>query len=1040
MAAPAPRVWTIPPGVPFLPTLAEALVGGRLVPGFAPGLSDPLALADATIYVPSRRAARELRHAFANLSPGRSAILPTVRALGEFEGEGIDLADPTLLDAPQPIPSAERLLLLAPLVQRWKEFLPDAVRSMFAEEVEVPVSSGDAVWLARDLAALMDEIESEETSWERLKDLVGDELGGWWKVTLDFLGIVSGAWPDILSERNQCNPAAYRNQLIRAEAERLRALPPTGPVIAAGSTGTNPAAAALLAAIARLPLGAVVLPGLDRALDGESARVLADPRPDPAVLGHPQFSLGKILGRMGVAASDVEELAQAPAPLVTRFGALCEALRPAETTHLWAERFAMIPPDAMREGFAGVSLVEAATERDEALAIAIALRQAVSEPGRTAALATGDRDLARRVSAELGRFGIRADDSGGTPLARTPPGTLLSAMLETAFRPGDPVAILSLLKHPLLLAGLERAHVRRAGETIELVAFRGGSARPDVLELDELFEARLAALADRSHPPFWQRRLGPARLEDARALVAAVRVALAPLAALRGSPLIEFHEGLRATVESLEGLGRSKDGSVDGLYGADAGRALAASLRCLVEADASFAVPFGEWPDALAAMLAESVVRPAPAAVDRRVHIWGLLEARLQSVDTLVIGGLNEGSWPARAQADRFMSRFMKSGIELEPPERRIGLAAHDFVMALGTPNVVLARSARSGGAPAVASRWLQRLRTFAGKATVAEMKARGDLLLAWAANIDESERISFEKRPEPKPPVDVRPRSFSVTDIETLRRDPYAIYARHILKLSPLDPLVGEPNAADRGSLFHAILDRFTKKCPDPGVADAAERLLAIGREVFAARALPPDVFALWWPRFERMAAQTVEWERERAGSVAERHPEIKSRSVAVGDTGVTLRGRADRIDVMTDGTAEVLDYKTGANPSKAQAHTLLSPQIALEGALLRRGAFEETGKREPSDLLFVRLKADGSVEPESILSHNRQDRTATEISEDAWSRLERLLHHYNDPATGYLSRALPFRESDTDGAYDHLARVLEWSAGTEDTEGAEA
>lgn len=453
-----PRVFTIPPGVPFLPTLAEALAGGRLVPGFRADPADPLALGGATIFLPTRRAARELRATFAARASGRSAILPTVRALGEF-AEDADWAlgaSPAALDLAPPIPAMDRLLLLAPMVQQWKRFLPGHIREKFAEEVEVPVSSADAVWLARDLALLMDEIEAAEADWVKLSTIVDDGLSGWWKVTLDFLAIVSQAWPMVLAERGWSNPAAHRNAMIRAEIRRLQALKGSGAVIAAGSTGSNPAAAALLAAIARLPNGAVVLPGLDTGLDDRSWDILTARPPEAAVLGHPQFGLAKVLSRMGVSRASVRTLAPAGPVLAARARAVAESLRPAATTDLWAERRRSFSAETLGHAFGAVTLLEAANERDEALAIAVALRLAIEQPGRTAALATGDRDLARRVAAELARFGIRADDSGGTPLSRTPPGQLLDAMLKTVLTPGDPVAILALLKHPLLCLGLER--------------------------------------------------------------------------------------------------------------------------------------------------------------------------------------------------------------------------------------------------------------------------------------------------------------------------------------------------------------------------------------------------------------------------------------------------------------------------------------------------------------------------------------------------------------------------------------------------------
>jgi ATP-dependent helicase/nuclease subunit B len=377
------------------------------------------------------------------------------------------------------------------------------------------------------------------------------------------------------------------------------------------------------------------------------------------------------------------------------------------------------------------------------------------------------------------------------------------------------------------------------------------------------------------------------------------------------------------------------------------------------------------------------------------------------------------------------MSRLMKTGIDLEPPERRIGLAAHDFQMATGAGEVVLTRSARSGDAPAVPSRWLQRILTFIGKEPAAALRGRGDALLGWARALDAGEKKDFAPRPQPKPPLSMRPQHFSVTEIETLRRDPYAVYARRILGLSPLEPLIRDPGAAERGTLFHEILHLFSRQVEDPRAPNALASLIEAGRICFADAKLPPDIEAVWWPRFEKLAENIIEWEHGRADAVTRRYAEERADKTVVGRTGVTLSGYADRVDLLAGGMADILDYKTGSSPSKAQAHTLLAPQLALEGALLRRGAFKELGIREPSQLAFVRLKPNGEVFEESILEYNRKPRTANDLSEEAWARLERLLFHYADPTTGYLSRALPFREGEADGDYDHLARVLEWSAG---------
>lgn len=1035
------RVFSIPPGAPFLPTLADALLAGRLVPGFRFD-GDPLALADVTIYVPTRRAARALRGAFVDSLGGRSAILPVIRPLGEFDEDeaAFDAEASAAIDLAPPISAIERLLLLAPLVRAWKRNLPAHVAAMFDEEIVVPASAADAIWLARDLARLMDEIETEDSNWTRLADLVTGNLAGWWQVTLSFLGIVTDAWPNFLAERDRSNPAAHRNALIRLEAARLKRNPPAGPVIAAGSTGSIPATAELLAVVAGLPNGAVVLPGLDRMLDEPSFAAIAAPGARPALLGHPQYGLAKLIGKIGVLRADVEEVVAAEMPLAIRAALVGEALRPAETTELWAETRARFDAADIAEAFAEVTLVEAASERDEAVAIAVALKTAVEQPGQRAALVTGDRALARRVSAELLRFGVVADDSGGTPLASMPAASLLRLALQAAFRPGDPVGLLSLLKHPLLGLGLERASVRHAAELIELVALRGGTGRPDIVSLPQLFEARLAGLSSDKRQPFWFSRLTVSGIEGARDLLIRLTDALAPLTAFRGRDDADLAALTRASVAALENLGRAADGSLTELYAGDAGEKLAELLRGLVAASASFTFAAQEWPDVMDALIAPETVKPGQGT-DRNIAIWGALEARLQSVDTLVIGGLNEGVWPRKPESDRFMSRLMKTGIDLEPPERRIGLAAHDFQMAMGARKVVLARSARSGDAPAVPSRWLQRILTFVGKDHAAVLRRRGDELLAWARTLDAGEKENFAPRPQPKPPLDIRPQHFSVTEIETLRRDPYAVYAKRILALMPLDPVIRDPGAAERGTLFHAILHLFSARVADPRAPEALEGLIAAGRACFAEAALPADVEAVWWPRFEKLASSIIEWERGRAAAVARRHAEERAEKIVVGQSGVTLSGYADRVDLLAGGMADILDYKTGSSPSKAQAHTLLAPQLALEGALLRRGAFKGLGAREPSQLAFVRLKPNGEVFEESILEYNRKPRTAADLAEETWARLEKLLIHYADPAAGYLSRALPFREGETDGDYDHLARVLEWSAGGDtDDEGGEA
>ncbi|MCO6386907.1 double-strand break repair protein AddB [Aliihoeflea sp. 40Bstr573] len=1024
----APNVLNIPAAAPFLPTLIDALLDGQLVEGFRHDGS-PLALADVTIYVPTRRAARELRSSFVDKLGGRSAILPVIRPLGEFEDDGWLSGDGALFDLPPPIEPLERIVRLAPLVQAWKRRLPAHLAALYGEDLAIPASLADALWLARDLSVLIDEIETEGGDWSRLSELVPADLAGWWQITLEFLQIVTTAWPAYLAAADRSNPATYRDAQIRAEAKRLATRINRGPVIVAGSTGSIPATAELLQAISRLPQGAVVLPGLDRSIDVKSWEAIGRADAPPSIHGHPQTGLKKLLQRLGVDRSEVVDIGTAAPDLAARIDLVGQALRPAETTEAWSHERDVLEAALLAGALEGVTLIEAANEREEALSIAVSLRMAIDAPDRSAALVTTDRELARRVANELRRFGIVADDSAGTLLSASPPAVLMRLAAEAALRPGDPVALLSLLKHPLLHVGLPRGLVRRGAETIDLVALRGGTGRPDIGKMGEDFPARLASHDAASRRAFWLERLGDERRGEAADIATRIAAAVQPLAALRDADEVDLTQALRATVQALESLGRDETGRLDPIYGGEAGGRLADFLRGLAGLEGALSFAPDEWPDILAALIAGETVKPTPAG-DPRVSIWGPLEARLQSVDTMIIGGLNEGIWPRKAEPDRFMSRMMKSGLDLEPPERRIGQSAHDFTMAMANRNIILTRSARAGEAPAVASRWLQRLITCAGPAHADEMRARGAERLAWARQLDEGPEVPFARRPEPKPPVDWRPKRFSVTEIETLRRDPYAIYARQILRLQPVDPLLRDPGAAERGTLFHEILHGFAVAAIDPFSPDATAELLRIGREEFDKATLPADVDAVWWPRFQKMAGRFVGWERLRLG-VTHRFAEARAAPTEIGVTGVTLRGYADRIDVRPAGMADIIDFKTGSNPSKGQAHTLLAPQLALEAALLARGAFGDIGAAIPAELAYVRLRPNGEVDHDPIHEFKKETKSGPELAQDAWDRLEKLVAHYQRPEAGYLSRALPFKEGDVSGNYDHLARVLEWSAG---------
>ncbi|MDR9808575.1 double-strand break repair protein AddB [Rhizobium hidalgonense] len=1058
-----PRILTIPAGLSFLKTLATTLCDGRLTPLFRHETDDPLSLSRVTIYLPTRRAVRVLRSEFVDLLGGRSAILPVIRPLGETDDDSgyFDEALPATIDLAQPLSNTARLLELARLILAWRNKLPEIVRHIHSDSPLVaPASPADAIWLARNLAELIDSIETEDIDWSELSKLDTGDYAAWWQLTAEFLQIASAFWPERLSELGKSSPARHRNAILRAEASRLSATKTTGPIIIAGSTGSVPATADLIAAVAHMPEGVIVLPGLDLSMPEKDWQMVApEPAPgqlaNPASRSHPQYGLSSLLKRLKLTRAEVTALDRPEPDLDRRAEILSRALVPAEATSDWGAWKNALPEGAFTSAFADVSLIEAANEREEATAIAIALRLALERPGQDgesrAALITPDRNLARRVMADLSRFGILADDSAGTPLAATPQGTLLQLLLEATLRPGDPVAIVSLLKHPLARFGLERDALISATRALEMLALRGGVAEVDISRLESLLTHQLAEQAEDRHAPQWRKALAPDAAEAAYDLARRVTQATEPLASalMRHRPedrgrtaSFTLSDWAERTGRSLEAVAVDPHGNLADLWSDEAGDALAALLSEVIDTNGQMEADGPQWIDIMAALAAGHAVKPR-ALSHPRLFIFGTLEARLQSVNTLILGGLNEGTWPGQTANNPFIPRMMKTEIGLEPPERRIGQLAHDFEMANGTRHLIYSRALRQGSTPTVASRWLQRLLALAGEAFEAELKGRGNRFLRWAGLIDRGEAQAPAQRPSPKPPLVLQPKSYSFSEVGRLRRDPYAIYARRILRLDPVDPFNRDPGAAERGTLYHTIIDRFIREAHVAGTPDAAAAMERILSELFDMERLPPHIDAVWRPRFRAVARAFLDWEAGRRPGIRKTLTEVRG-GVELEAINIRLNGVADRIDVTGPNAADIIDYKTGYNPSPTQARVLLDPQLALEAAALSAGAFRDAGSLVPQDLLYVRLRPGRRFLVDTVNNESsaRSDKakSAMDLAEESIDQLVKFVSLLQSGEKGFTSRLIPAQQFDFGGDYDHLARVSEWStAETEEGGGDE-
>jgi ATP-dependent helicase/nuclease subunit B len=1035
-----PCVFTIPSSAPFLPTLIRALSNGELIAGF-PTARDPLALAAATLYLPTRRACRLARDIFLDVIKDGAAILPRIVALGDVDEDEIAFAQAATGElaatdlALQPaLGELERRLLLARLVHKWAAGIAPENKGEASLVANNPVS---ALALADDLARLIDDMTTRNVAWERLDELVPENLDRYWQLTLQFLKIAREAWPAILAERGAIEATARRDALLEAEATRL-CRGSGGPVIAAGSTGSMPSTAELIATIARLAHGAVVLPGLDTELDEESWRLIAARAQGAGVVstavGHPQFAMHALLDRIGIGRDQVAILGGRIAHARERY--VSEALRPAAATDRWQglprSDFPLIA------ALESLSVIEAANAEEEALAIAVALREAVEE-NKTAALITPDRALARRVLAALGRWNIQADDSGGDALIATPAGRFACLAAETALAGVPRIDLLALLKHPLMRLGTALDNLARGIAALEKATLRGSRPRPGTAGLAHALAAFRAELAKlrRKEPSelHWsdpRTDLADAELDLAAELMARLSAALAPLETLpaEARPLRELAAQHRTVVAALS---KTKAGEPMALRGHDGVKLDEAfhDIAC-VTADADLAVFPEDYAELFKTAIRERVVR-RPELPGVRVRIYGPLEARLQSADRVVLGGLVEGVWPPDPRPDPWLSRPMRHALGLDLPERRISLSAHDFAQALGAPELVLAYPARLAGAPTVPSRFVQRLAAVAGESGWGSVRGNGAKYLAWARALDQPGKVERIDRPAPKPPRTARPSALSVTDIENWLRDPYSIYAKHILRLRELDPVDSPPGAADRGIVIHGALSEFTRTFADALPADPARALIEIGAKHFAALEDYPEARAFWWPRFVRIARWFAGWEAQRRGKITTITAEIGGKiEIPLGERVFTLRARADRIEKLAGGGYAILDYKTGQVPSEKQVRIGISPQLTLEAAILRRGGFPGFGAGASiAELVYVSLKGAEQAGEEKPIDFKNGD--ADFHAERALSKLAAVAARFEDEEQPYLPLVLSMWKSRY-GSYDHLARVKEWSIGRDE------
>lgn len=991
------NVWTVAPDQPFLRVLATAVAQGFPLDSGA----DRPPLSQWTILVPTRRAARALEQAVHDAAPTRATLLPRIRPIGDIDEDA--LADQALADdVADAISPAGQLHLLLTLVTRWAQ-----ANSGLPLAADVLASGSQAFNLALSLQDLLNQMETEEAGFAALAEAMTLDLAGHGAAILGLLHVLATELPEQLATSGLMGPAARRNLMIRREAVRIASGAQRGPVIAAGSTGTNPATRALLMAIAARPDGAVVLPGLDLALDDDAWAAIT---PE-----HPQAAMKTMLAGWTLPRAAVRVLGAADG---ARVELVRLALRPAEAADGWPQAIAAARPQ-LSAARNGLQLVETKDREEEALTIALRLRQHVAESTTPAALITPDRDLARRVAVELARWNLDIDDSAGEPLSRLGVARLLVLLLDAIAAGFNPPSLLALASLPDCTLGLAPADKARALQIFEITCLRGMPAPDSLADLPRMVAAAHAAQSQERH---LHPLVAAVTAEDWALVESLVQRLVAVLAPFQHDPAesLDWHIArLQTALAALAPEAGDDDVSfrlqeiLDGLRAASRWHPVTTLERAQ---------------HGLRHHLDRDMVRPLRSGTSQ-LAIYGLLEARMMEAGLVVLGGLQEGGWPAAAHSGPWFNRPTRQVMGLAQPERDIGLTAHDFTQALAQPQIMVTWPRRVAGEPVLPSRWITRLRAVLEALDVPAARQLDHTLPQLARRLDAPGHFQPRPRPQARPPVALRPRRFSVTEVEKLVRDSYSIHARRVLGLSPLPGLSEDLNMALRGTLIHAALAAWSREIHTVPASESLALLVAKGRAAFAPYMHLPEVARFWWTRFERMARVMVEIEHElaqgRQGVVVETGGAMP---FDVAGVEHVLSARADRMDVMADGMVRLVDYKSGAPPSVKQVQSGFAPQLVLEATLVSHGAFPAlAGTPGVSDAVYIHVG--GGKEAAKL--HSLAEIDVMAQSREQFEHLVRLLTQYQDSGTAYIPRHNLFMEDEATD-YDHLSRRLEWQLAT--------
>jgi ATP-dependent helicase/nuclease subunit B len=1043
MSADVSRVFSIPVDMPFLDVLAENILAGKIIVEW-PEKNDPLSLCRGTIILPTRRSAESLKKIF--LSKYKITFVPKILTLGELDfSENVEEIQPNAIDlgeqlfAYKKMSLLRRKLYLTNLIKFWAHQIEHShtyyshndestefATEKFLREFSIVNSLSGALGLASSLEHLIDTLAIHDRSWSDLEQLSppGD-VDEYWQLAKQFLRIVAEFWPKYCEAQGALDAIAYQKMLIKRYSNLLESNSLIGPIIIAGSTGSIPATTALVKLIALRNNGAVVLSGLDKNMDSGDWKEIQRNSLTQQLLTHPQSQFAKLLMNLQIERESIEELGTRKLNGLTKNKFLSEVMRPFNSTEFWSEGLKLVSDIECETVLKNLSIIEAKNEQEEALAISVCVKEVLEKTNNTIDIITPDRSIARRVKSELRRWNLSVEDSFGEKPIYSTMGQLLVSILNVMINDFSPINIYSMLINEHFSLGIPTSHLSKARSIIDYNILRsplknaGTSAIAD--ELNCLIESS-------SDPEKFKSSIKFSRNEliNARILVERLNYILISFTSHDNIELDYFSMLIWRSLVLITAL----PGDSERLFQLDGSLEIDALIKEISEAKD---IIVSDTLNNIARFLKELIASRTiyrKKNINPRIRILGLLEARLLRSETTILAGLDEHIWPVESQSDPFLNRAWRKALRLPLPEQKVGQNAHDFVSAICAETVIISRAVKRNGTPTIPSRFLQRLRALSPDVVFNDAICRGRRYLDLSRCLNYSKQSIIIKRPMPIVDWSILPSRLNVTEVEMLRRDPYSIYAKYVLKFVPLDRVGYKLGARERGNYVHLALARYSLRWPFEISLEPLQELIRIGDEILRNYKCEFNDLSIWRHNFIKSAKWFVEWDSQRrqylvAPLVIERSGEYRFR-LSNGNEFL-MTARADRIEILDQNLISIFDFKTGKIPTLAQVMAGFSPQLILEALIAIEGGFKGVSAASISSLEYIKFGGKGGGESNPVFGRE-MTKEIIDLAERQFSELCRLIDSHWVKARPFYSRPHVQFLSER-SSYDHFARVPEWS-----------